>query len=184
MTTTIDAGGWGRRVTIPFTFYRFVIIGLTAVAVLAPLSLVFYQSFLTAPFFQPTAKLSIEAYKFVFADPDFWSAFATTLMLGAGMTAIAVPLGAGLAFLMARTDVPGRSWLEPVILVPIFVSAVVLAFGYVVALGPVGILSTWVNELIGDKARPVPISQELLANLDEAKRLEFLKKWQAAMKGQ
>jgi iron(III) transport system permease protein len=136
-------------VTIPFTFYRFLIIGLTAVAVLAPLSLVFYQSFLTAPFFQPTAQLSIEAYKFVFADQDFWSAFATTLLLGAGMTIIAVPLGAGLAFLMARTDVPGRSWLEPVILVPIFVSAVVLAFGYVVALGPVGILSTWVNELIG-----------------------------------
>jgi iron(III) transport system permease protein len=136
-------------VTIPFTFYRFLIIGLTAVAVLAPLSLVFYQSFLTAPFFQPTAQLSVEAYKFVFADQDFWSAFATTLMLGAGMTAIAVPLGAGLAFLMARTDVPGRNWLEPVILVPIFVSAVVLAFGYVVALGPVGILSTWVNELIG-----------------------------------
>jgi iron(III) transport system permease protein len=140
---------WGRRVTIPFTFYRFLIIGLTALAVLAPLSLVFYQSFLTAPFFQSTAQLSVEAYKFVFADEDFWSAFATTLMLGAGMTAIAVPLGAGLAFLMARTDVPGRSWLEPVILVPIFVSAVVLAFGYVVALGPVGILSTWVNELIG-----------------------------------
>ena len=42
--------------TIPFTFYRFLIIGLTAVAVLAPLSLVFYQSFLTAPFFQQTAQ--------------------------------------------------------------------------------------------------------------------------------
>ena len=41
-----------------------------------------------------------------------------------------------------------------------------------------------VTELIGDKARPVPISQELLANLDEGKRLEFLKRWQAAMKGQ
>jgi iron(III) transport system permease protein len=136
-------------VTIPFTFYRFLIIGLTAVAVLAPLSLVFYQSFLTAPFFQSTAQLSVEAYRFVFADPDFWSAFLTTVLLGAGMTVIAVPLGAGLAFLMARTDVPGRSWLEPVILVPIFVSAVVLAFGYVVALGPVGILSTWVSDLIG-----------------------------------
>jgi iron(III) transport system substrate-binding protein len=41
-----------------------------------------------------------------------------------------------------------------------------------------------VTERIGDKARPVPISQELLANLDEGKRLEFLKRWQAAMKGQ
>jgi len=41
-----------------------------------------------------------------------------------------------------------------------------------------------VSELIGDKARPVPISKELLVMLDEGKRLEFLKKWQAAMKGQ
>ncbi len=41
-----------------------------------------------------------------------------------------------------------------------------------------------VAELIGDKARPVPISEELLVNLDQKKRLEFLKMWQAAMKGQ
>ena len=129
--------------------YRFVVISLTALAVLAPLSLVAYQSLLTAPFFQPTARLSIAAYEFVFADGDFWTAFVTTVLLGGGMTAIAVPLGAGLAFLMARTDVPGRHWLEPVILVPIFISAVVLAFGYVVALGPVGILTTATRELIG-----------------------------------
>jgi iron(III) transport system permease protein len=129
--------------------FRFIVISLTALAVLAPLSLVAYQSLLTAPFFQPTAQLSIAAYEFVFADGDFWAAFVTTVLLAAGMTAIAVPLGAGLAFLMARTDVPGRHWLEPVILVPIFISAVVLAFGYVVALGPVGILTTAVRELIG-----------------------------------
>ena len=41
-----------------------------------------------------------------------------------------------------------------------------------------------VEELIGDKARPVPISDELLADLDQKKRLAFLKQWQAAMKGQ
>jgi hypothetical protein len=32
--------------------------------------------------------------------------------------------------------------------------------------------------------RPIPIGPELLANLDENKRLAFLKQWQAAMKGQ
>jgi iron(III) transport system permease protein len=139
----------GSDVTVPFTFYRFVVIGLTALAVLAPLSLVFYQSFLTAPFFQPDAKLSLAAYSFVFADSDFWQAFGTTLLIAGGMTAIAVPLGAGLAFLIVRTDVPGRKWLEPVILIPIFVSAVVLAFGYVVAVGPVGILSTIAEDILG-----------------------------------
>jgi iron(III) transport system substrate-binding protein len=41
-----------------------------------------------------------------------------------------------------------------------------------------------VAELVGDKARPVPISDELLTYLDPAKRLAFIKQWQAAMKGQ
>jgi iron(III) transport system permease protein len=43
-----------------------------------------------------------------------------------------------LAFLMVRTDLPGRRLIEPLILVPIFVSPMVLGFGYVVAAGPVG----------------------------------------------
>src|SRR4029077_6238348 len=41
-----------------------------------------------------------------------------------------------------------------------------------------------VTQLIGDKARPVPIDATLLDNLDQAKRLAFLAKWQAAKKGQ
>ena len=41
-----------------------------------------------------------------------------------------------------------------------------------------------VTELVGDKARPVPIDQTLLENLDQTKRLAFLSKWQAAKKGQ
>ena len=49
---------------------------------------------------------------------------------------IAVPLGGMLAFLMVRTDLPGRGWIAPLLLVPIFVSPMVLAFGYVVADGP------------------------------------------------
>jgi iron(III) transport system substrate-binding protein len=41
-----------------------------------------------------------------------------------------------------------------------------------------------VTQLVGDKARPVPIDQTLLENLDQTKRLAFLAKWQAAKKGQ
>jgi len=73
------------------------------------------------------------AYQLIFADNDFRVAFGTTLLLAAGMTLIAVPLGAALAFLIMRTDVPGRRWLGPLILLPIFVPALVLAFGYVEA---------------------------------------------------
>jgi iron(III) transport system substrate-binding protein len=41
-----------------------------------------------------------------------------------------------------------------------------------------------VNELLGDKLKPIPIGPNLLSYLDQKKRLAFLKDWQAAMKAQ
>ena len=41
-----------------------------------------------------------------------------------------------------------------------------------------------VGEILGDKARPIAIGPGLLANLDQTKRLAFLKMWRAAMKGE
>ncbi len=133
----------------PITLYRVAVLGITVTTVAAPLSLVIYQSFLTAPFFDPSAKMGFLAYSFVFGDDDFWQAVWTTVAVAGGMAAIAVPLGALLAFVMVRTDVPGKRYLEPLILIPIFVSAVVIAFGYVVAVGPVGIFSTMAKDVLG-----------------------------------
>ena len=39
-----------------------------------------------------------------------------------------------------------------------------------------------VNDQLGDKARPIPVSKELLETLEQTKRLEFLNQWQAALK--
>jgi iron(III) transport system permease protein len=54
-----------------------------------------------------------------------------------------------LAFIMERTDLPAKRWLEPLILVPSFVSPMVLSFGYVVAAGPVGFYTVWAQDLFG-----------------------------------
>src|SRR4051794_34763438 len=90
---------------------RALTIVITAAAVLAPLSLIFYQSFLSAPFFDARKTLGIEAYEFIFADPDFWQALVNSILIAAGMTLIAVPLGGVLAFVMERTDFPGKRWI-------------------------------------------------------------------------
>src|SRR5690349_25021760 len=79
---------------------RALTILVTAAAVLAPLSLIFYQSFLSAPFFDARKMLGLDAYQFIFADPDFWQALLNSIPIAAGMTLIAVPLGAVLAFVM------------------------------------------------------------------------------------
>lgn len=128
---------------------RGVVIGLTALAVFLPLSLIFYQSLLDAPFFMAHKGVGVGAFRFIFADSDFWDALRNSLVIAAGMAIIAVPLGGILAFLMVRTDLPGRQWIEPLLLIPVFVSPMVLAFGYVVAAGPVGFYSVWAKQLTG-----------------------------------
>src|SRR5512138_276619 len=79
----------------------------TSAVVLVPLGIVLYQAFLDAPFFQPSAALSLDAFRFVLADPDFHLALRTTVLVAVGMTAMAVPLGSALALLVVRTDLPG-----------------------------------------------------------------------------
>lgn len=129
---------------------RALTIALTAAAVLVPIALIFYQSLLSAPFFQPKHSLSLGAFAFVFSDSDFWKALGNSAFLAVGMVVIAVPLGAALAFVVERTDLPGRTWFEPLLLVPSFVSPMVLAFGYVVAAGPVGFYTLWLKPIFGD----------------------------------
>ena len=131
------------------SFPRVVTILVTATAVLSPLSLILYQSFLSAPFFESGKTVSLDAYRFVLEEADFWLALRNSLMIAAGMTLIAVPLGGLLAFLMERTNLPGKRWLEPLILVPSFVSPMVLSFGYVVAAGPVGFFTVWTQDTFG-----------------------------------
>lgn len=128
---------------------RIGVILTVAVAVLAPILLVVWQSFLDGPFFARNIHLSLRAFQFVFEDPKFYAAFGNSLLVAVGMTVIAVPIGALLAFLLVRTDLPAVRWVEPLILAPMFVSSIVLAFGFVVALGPVGLVSLWARNLLG-----------------------------------
>lgn len=120
-----------------------------ALVVLGPVGLLLYQSLLSAPFFDPTASYSLEAYRYILGNSDFHRAFGNSFLISLGMSMIAVPLGSLLGFLVVRTDLPGRHWLEPWFLVPVFLSPVVLAFGYVVAAGPVGFFSLWFKSFLG-----------------------------------
>jgi two-component system sensor histidine kinase TctE len=92
----------GKRLNWP----RGVVVALTVLAVFVPLALIFYQSFLTAPFFMPDKTLGLDAFRFIFEDPDFLAAFKNGMLLATGLAVIAVPLGGILAFLMVRTDLP------------------------------------------------------------------------------
>jgi hypothetical protein len=107
--------------------WRNGVVALTALFILAPVGLIVWQSFLTDAFFNARAAFTTSTYAFVLSDPGFWDALRNTLILSVGMVAIAVPLGSLLAFLMVRTDLPGRRWIEPAIFLPLFMSPMVTA---------------------------------------------------------
>src|SRR6202022_2539835 len=102
-----------------FSLPRSTVVAITALVILTPLSLIFWQSFLNAPFFNPAKHLGLDAYLFMFDDPDFWNAFLNSVVIAAGMVLIALPLGAALAFLLTRTDLPGQRIIEVLVLVPV-----------------------------------------------------------------
>ena len=129
---------------------KIVVIILTAIAVFLPIGLLCWQSLLDAPFFQADKKMGLDAYRFIFEDPDFKRAFINSVYISLGMAFISVPLGGLLSFLMVRTDLPGRSWIEPLLLIPVFVSPMILCFGYTVAVGPVGFVSIWAQSILGN----------------------------------
>ncbi len=131
------------------TGFRMAALSTLAVLVLAPVGLIFYQSFLTGPFFSPISRVGTSAYEYVFADPDFYRALWSTTIFAIGTVSICVPLGAILAFLLTRTDLKGRGWLESIVLVPMFLSAIVLGFGYTVAVGPSGFVTLGFQRIFG-----------------------------------
>ena len=132
-----------------FSLARTTVVGVTALVVFLPIALIFWQSLLDGPFFNAAKHYGVNAYAFIFADADFWNSFQNSVVIAVGMTVIAVPLGAALAFLLTRTDLPAQRWIEVLVLIPVFVSPMVLAFGYVVAMGPVGFYSLWARDLVG-----------------------------------
>ena len=149
--TSLPAPDGGRppRVVGDAALFRVLVIGILALAVLAPVGLIVYQSFLDGAFFAKSSKLSLSAYRYVLTDPTFYQALRTTTVFAFGMVAVSVPLGSLLAFLVTRTDLKFRHALEVFVLVPMFISSIVLAFGYTVSVGPSGFVSIFVRDALG-----------------------------------
>jgi iron(III) transport system permease protein len=189
--------GWFADVTVPSEIPRFAVLGIAALVVLAALAALLYQSLLSGPSVEPAARWDLAAYSAVLGDGDFWSASLTTLILAIVMTVIAVPIGAVMAFVVVRTDVPGRHWLEPLIVVPIFMPGIAVAIGYAVALGQDGVPTTDVAFSFGSLMAlsviagltHVPCSylcavltlRGIGAEIEEAARIAGAKPWKAAI---
>ncbi len=79
---------------------------------------------------------------------------ARTLLLTGSVAASSVVLGLTLAWLTARTDLPGRRWLTGLLAAPLAVPSYVAAFTVITALGPRGLLQGVLEPLTGWERLP------------------------------
>lgn len=128
---------------------RVLIVLVFAIAICLPLFLLIYQSFLSTSFFAPAAQASLDAYAFVLTDSEFWFALRNSLLIAFGMAAVAIPLGTGFAFLIARTDIPFKKLLGVILILPMLIPSIIVGFGYIVAAGPTGFYSNIASSILG-----------------------------------
>jgi iron(III) transport system permease protein len=122
---------------------------VAAVLVIFPLAPLVYQSFLDRPLYEAENTLTLGNYARILTSGEFWGTLGTTLLFAAVATVLSVAIGTALAVLLTRTDIPTRDALHNLVLVPFYVSPLVLAFAWATIYGPAGFLTVFFRTRLG-----------------------------------
>ena len=122
---------------------------LVAVLVIGPLLPILVQALRSTPLYEAAGHFTFAAFGRLLAHPQFAPAVGNTLVFAALATVVAQVIGVSFALLVVRTNLPGRGLIGGVFLWPLYVSHLVLAFGWILAFGPAGIVTGWAGALVG-----------------------------------
>lgn len=101
---------------------------------------------------------TLEGWRTLLQEPRILGSLANTLSLTFASQLIAMPLSIGLAWLLGRTDLPGRNWLEFAFWVSFFLPALAVVQGWTLLLDPnAGVLNRWLMQAFGLTAAPLNI---------------------------
>jgi iron(III) transport system permease protein len=86
----------------------------------------------------PTDSVSLQNFIGLLSDQRFRAAVLNTLITGTGATILSCVFALGLAWIVARTDAPGRKWFDTLNVVPFFLSPYVGAMSWIGLAAPNG----------------------------------------------
>ena len=142
---------------------RFIVptsLGLVlAVLVLLPIFFMFLGSLRSAALADPAGHFTLAKLHQVHSTLPYLRMLAWSLAIGGGVAVMATSIGVGLAWLIARTDIPARQLMEGAVMAPLFLSPFVGAIAWLILASPrAGVLNVMVSELLGTRAFSVNIS--------------------------
>jgi iron(III) transport system permease protein len=123
-----------------------------AAAVLLPIGALVISSFLVLDDLGFGTEWGFGNYREMFRGHVIRKAFVNTLIVSSGATLLATFMGVALAWINARTNCPGRDRLEPLNLIPFFLSPFVGAIAWHNLASPqIGLLNHLGHDLLGMK---------------------------------
>ncbi|MBN8942207.1 MAG: iron ABC transporter permease [Rhizobiales bacterium] len=122
---------------------------LTVILVAAPLLPVLYQSLLDRALYDPGQSFTLANFGRLFGTPGFGLVIWNTFVFAGLTTLISQTLGTLAAVLFGRTDMPGARIFGELFLWPIYLSALVLSFGWYTIYGPAGYLTLLAQDWLG-----------------------------------
>jgi iron(III) transport system permease protein len=118
-------------------------------AIITPVIIVLLRSVSTGKLGMATG-FSAENYLRVFADRDIWSMLNNSIVYAAGSAALGTGVGAMLAWIVARTNTPGKALVELMPLYPILMPPIMKNIAWILLLAPKsGILNNMVHQYLG-----------------------------------
>ncbi|MBI3998583.1 MAG: iron ABC transporter permease [Armatimonadetes bacterium] len=134
---------------------RAVLLGVAALTLVGlvvwPVSQVVWRSALV------DGALSLGNYQRALGQPGNLRALMNTIWVGLASTVAAMIAGTALAFLLVRTDMPGKAWLRPLLVVPYAIPPFFGAIAWAQLLGPQGYLMRPLLHLLGLPQAPFSV---------------------------
>src|SRR5262245_56855806 len=127
---------YAGRVLPRFNVTNLVLVGTVAVIaylVLAPIIFLLWSSFRTAlPTPANPGLFTLKNYAFVYSNPATYTLFLNTAIFVTVCTSLALLLAVGFAWLIERTDIPAKSTLFVLILLPSAVPSLLMGISYII----------------------------------------------------
>ncbi|HYR38831.1 MAG TPA: iron ABC transporter permease [Methylomirabilota bacterium] len=134
-----------------------VVLAVVALCVVFPLVLVALQSLQVAPPGQP-ARYGLDGWRAALGEPGLRGALTNTFTVTFVRQLLSLPLAVLVAWLLARTDLPGRGWIEFAFWAAFFLPPFTVTLSWILLLDPeYGLVNTWLAKLPFAGGRPFNI---------------------------
>ena len=141
-TAAVDAGyrtrAWQRVLSLRNLIILVVVAGIAYLA-LAPLGFLLWRTFVR------NGEFTVSAFRDAYSAVGLVDMALTSFWFALGTTVLAVSLGTLLAYLIVRTDVPGKPLMFAASLVPLIIPGILHTIAWIFLASPqIGVLNRWI----------------------------------------